>query len=179
MTGFFDAPAYDFLGSTVLTASAQTTASVAWTGSYDLLLVQVTVTSYSGSDIASLRFNGDAGTATTYSTRYLSSAAAATTFATNSSNQSASLARLFSQGTTLGRSALVAISNSSTAGVFKYGAVSSSWVGAGATAATAPPIDIGNFFYTGNQITSMLLLTAGGTVTMGAGTGFAVFGRAL
>jgi hypothetical protein len=173
---FSPIPSYEFLGSTILGSSAQTTALVAFPAR-DVLLVQVTVTSYSGSDIASLRFNGDTTAAATYSSRYLSSAAAATVF-TNQTNQSTNCARLFSQGTTMGRSALVAVSNSATA-VFKYGAVSSSWTAAGATAATSPPIDIGNWFYTGSQITSMVMVTAGGTITMGAGTGFAVFGRNL
>lgn len=173
---FSPIPSYEFLGSTILGSAAQTTAAVTFPAR-DLLLVQVMVTSYSGSDIASLRFNGDTTAATTYSSRYLSSAAAATVF-TNTTSQSTNCARLFSQGTTMGRSALVAITN--PASTFKYGAVSSSWTAAGATAATSPPIDIGNWFWTtAAQITSMVMVTAGGTITMGAGTGFAVFGRNL
>lgn len=163
---------YEFLGSTVLGSGAATTASVAF-DARDLLLVQIRVTGYGGSDIASLRFNGDTGA--NYSSRYLSSAAAATTFS-NNTFQSNTFARCFAVGVTTGRSALVAISNN--LGTTKCGAVSA-LTGTGAVA-TAPGLELGGFEWvnTAAQITSMLLVTAGGA-NLNTGTGFAVFGRNL
>lgn len=164
---------YDFLGSTVFTGSAQASAVVT-IPARDLLQIQVRVTGYSGGDIASLRFNGDSGA--NYWSRSISWAAAGTT-ATNTQNASATLARLFNQTTTNQRSATVGITNFTTTS--KVGNISAQT--SSNSAATIPVIEFGGFEWvnTTAQITSVQLLTAGGSITMPAGTGFAVFGRNL
>lgn len=164
---------YDFLGSTVFTSSQQASAVVA-IPPRDVLQIQVRVTGYSGGDIASLRFNGDTGA--NYWSRCISWAAAGTT-ATNAQNASATLARLFAQTTTLQRSATVGITNYATTS--KVGNISAQT--SSGSAGTIPVIEFGGFEWvnTSAQITSVQLLTAGGSITMPAGTGFAVFGRNL
>ena len=164
---------YEFLASTVLTSAAQTTGAISF-DARDLLLVQVRVTGYSGSDIASFRFNTDTGA--NYWSRYISAATGAVTL-TNAQNTSQSLARLFAAGTTLQRSALVNITNN--AGTSKVGRVEGQ-TSSGA-AATAPVIEWGGFEWinTSAQITSITMLTAGGSITLGIGSGFAVFGKNL
>lgn len=164
---------YDFLGSTVFTSSRQSSDVVA-IPARDILQIQVRVTGYSGGDIASLRFNGD--TAANYWSRYISWASGGTT-ATNAQNASQTLARLFAQTTTMQRSATIGLTNyQSTSKVGNVSAQTSS-----NSASTIPVTEFGGFEWnnTTAQITSIQLLTAGGSITMPAGTGFAVFGRNL
>jgi hypothetical protein len=162
----------DFLGSTVLAGSAVTTGALT-IEPRDLLCLLVRVTGYSGSDIASLRFNGDSGT--NYWSKGASAAAATTAFTVAAAQVSQTLARLFAAGTTLGRSGIVSITNFAT--TEKIGAVSGA-TGSGA-AATGGTLETNSFGWvnTTAQITSIELRTAGGSITMPAGTGFQVYGR--
>lgn len=166
---------FKFLGSTVLAASAVAT-SVVTIQSRDLLLIVVRVTGYSGAgDIASLRFNGDSGT--NYWSKPASSAAATTAITTPASTTGANLARLFAAATTQGRSANVSITNFTT--THKLGTVSGCTGSTGPTAGGTLEANAFGWTNTTAQITTIELRTAGGSVTMAAGTGFAVFGRDL
>lgn len=164
---------FEFLGGTELTGSAVTTGAVTLSATKDILAVQVIVTGYSGGgDIASFRFNGDTGA--NYWSRYIHTVAGGTTL-TNNQNASQTLARLFAITTTQRRSAWVSIINHTSHP--KVGAVSGQ-TSSGA-AATAAGVEFGGFEWvnTANQITSIEMRTAGGSITMPAGTGFAVWGR--
>lgn len=164
---------YDFLGSVKLASAAQTTGALT-IAPRDLLLLQVRVTGYSGGDIASLRFNGD--TAANYWSRHVSIAAAGVTM-TNAETASATLARLHPLTSTQQRSSIHAITNNATTS--KVGTVHAQ-TSSGA-AGTIPVLEFGGFEWvnTSAQITSITLLTAGGSITLSAGSGFAVFGRNL
>jgi len=169
--GFPIPPDWDYLGGLRLAGAAVTT-GVLSIRPRDELLVIVSVAGYSGGDIASLRFNGDAGA--NYWSRYISAAAGATTLV-NNQNVSQTLARLFALTTTLQRSALVKISNPATRS--KTGVV----LGQTSTgaAATAGGIEFGGFEWvnTTARINSVELRTAGGSITLNAGSGFQVYGR--
>lgn len=161
------------LGGLELSGSAVTTGALSF-AAYDLLRISVRVTGYSGSDIASFRFNGDSGA--NYWSRYISAAAGGVTL-TNAQNVSQTLARCFAVATTLQRSGtFLVINNSATSKVGCAAAQTSS-----GAAATAPVIEWGGFEWvnTSAQITSIELRTAGGANTMTAGTGFSVEGRNL
>ncbi|GEM_PF-3853222 len=161
------------LGGLVLGSAAVTT-GVLTIPAYDLLRVSVRVTGYSGSDIASLRFNADAGA--NYWSRYLSAAAGVATL-TNNVNVSQTLARLFAVGITLQRSGVFLITN--RAATSKVGC-SMGQDGSGA-AGTSAGLSFGGFEWvnTAAQITSIEMRTAGGSITLSAGSGFAVEGRNL
>lgn len=163
----------EFLGSTVLTGNAVTTGALT-IAARDLLMVEVRVTGYSGADIAGLRFNGDTGA--NYWSRYINSVAGGTVL-TNNQNVSQTLARMFALTTTLQRSAIVNITNNLSTS--KVGVVNGQ-TSTGA-AATAGAVEFGGFEWvnTAAQITSIEMRTAGGAITMPAGTGFAVWGRNL
>jgi hypothetical protein len=164
---------YEFLGSTVLTGSAATTGALT-IAARDLLLVQVRVTGYSGGDIASFRFNGDSGT--NYWWRCLNTVAGGVTW-TNQQAASATLIQLHPLTTTLQRSSLHAITNlASKSKVMTTTATTST--GSAATVGGGE-LGWGEWVNTTAQITSIELRTAGGSITMPAGTGFAVFGRNL
>jgi len=162
----------EFLGSTVLTGNATTTNTVT-IPARDILTIEVRVTGYSAGDIASLRFNGDAGA--NYWSRYISAVAGGVVLV-NNQNVSQALARLFALAVTTQRTGIVNITNLATTS--KVGVVNGQTsTGAAATAGT---IEFGGFEWvnTANQITSIAMLTAGGA-TMPAGTGFAVWGKNL
>lgn len=141
----------------------------------DELMIVVRIPSLSVADIPALRFNGD--TAANYWSRYITAATAAVTL-TNAQTASALMARLTGMSVTNGRTYQVVMSNklSATKLATVVGAT-----GSGAVA-TIPAVDItGSFEWvnTTAQITSVTLLTAGGTATMAASSGFVVFGRNL
>lgn len=163
-------PGYDYLGAYEFASSAASSAVLA-IAARDLLLVQVHVTGYGGTDIASLRFNGDTGT--NYTSRYISYAAGGTT-AANNQNVSQTMARMFALGVTVQRSALIGITN--RAAQPKVGTVNGQT--AVSSAATGLQIEFGGFQWqnTSAQITSMQMLCPGGQ-TLSAGTCIAVFGK--
>lgn len=161
------------LASVKLGAAAQTTGAISIQNSaaYDALMVVASITGYSGNDIASLRFNGD--TAANYWDRHLNAAAGGTVL-TNTQNVSSTLIRLGATGVTTGRIVTAMIQNAQASA--KEVSISVT-TGTGA-AATAGLFDVGHgeWINTTSVITSITMLTAGGTITMNAGTGFAVYG---
>jgi hypothetical protein len=164
--------AWEFLGSASLTAAATSLAS-GTLAARDELMIVARIVSLSVADIPALRFNGD--TAANYWTRYLTAATGVATVA-NAQTASALMARLSGVSVTNGRTFSVIMSNrlAST----KVGTVDAA-TGSGA-AATIPATDItGSFEWinTTAQVTSVTLLAAGGTATMGIGSGFVVYGR--
>jgi hypothetical protein len=161
----------DLLSAGVLGSAAATLQPTPTTfGARDQLLICLRVPSYGSADIASLRFNADAGA--NYWSRYLSAAAGVTSL-TNSVNVSQTLARLFATTTTLGRVAWIVISN--RAATSKVGRV----LGQTSTnaAGTSGTLEFGGFEWVNTvaQITQVELRTASGN-TMGAGTAIAVLG---
>jgi hypothetical protein len=167
-------PGFEPLGGLIL-ASAAVTTGVLTIPARNQLIVVVTVTGYSGADIASLRFNADAGA--NYWSRYNGSTAAAGTTFVNNTNVSQTLARMFGATQTTSRSALVKINNQLA--VSKAGCVSA--LSGSGTAATAGALEFGGFEWvnTTAQITTIEMRTAGGTLTLNAGSGFTVYGMNL
>lgn len=166
-------PGLERIGSAVLGSAAVTTGAIALPAR-DILIVVPRITGYSGSDIASLRFNADSTAA-----NYTSS------FVTASSGSPPTLARvnnagtlghipLASTGITLGRIAMCTISNfATTRKVVKIIELDEQSSTAAAT------IDIaggGVWLNTAAQITSIEMRTSGGSITMNAGSGFVVYG---
>lgn len=166
--GFAD---LEFLGSTRLAGAAVSTGALT-IAARDELLVKVIVTGYSGADIASLRFNGDAGA--NYNSRYIHSVAGGVVL-TNNQNVSQTLMRLFAIGVTTARSAWLAINNRlATAKGVQVNPFSPS-----GAAGTAPGVEFGGgeWVNTAAQITSIEMRTAGGANTLSAGSGLMVWGR--
>jgi hypothetical protein len=164
-------PTWTLIGTQKITASATSLGTISNIPAYDMLAVMVMITGYSGSDIASLRFNGD--TAANYSSRYISYATNSTT-GTNNFTSGATLIRL-GIATNKGRSAFALINNPAT--VSKVVSVHTQ-IGSGAatTEYLVTTEGGGEWNNTSSQINSIQVLTAGGSVTMNAGSGFAVFG---
>jgi hypothetical protein len=170
----------DFLGSIKITGSAAVTTGVLTlidpftgaAGTRDELIVVSRVTNYSGSgDVASFRFNADSGS--NYWDRYVNFAASSTTVV-NTQNVSQTLMRL-GIATTKGRSDEITISNLATQ--TKLCSVKTQ-IGSGAAGtAGVSAFGGGEWVNTSAQITSIEMRTAGGSVTMGVGSGFMVFGR--
>lgn len=160
------------LGSIRLSSSAVTTGVLTIPAREQLFLL-CNIAGYSGGgDIASLRFNGDTGT--NYWDRHITSVQGGVVLV-NTQNASTSLIRLAGNAVTTGRSVTVSIMN--LASVSKSVGISHVQTNTGA-AATVGGLDIGGgeWVNTSAQITSIEMRTAGGSVTMPAGTGFTVFG---
>jgi hypothetical protein len=160
----------EFLGSLRLSAAAVTT-GVLTIAPREKLFVDINIAGYSGGDIASLRFNGDAGA--NYWSRHITWATAGTT-ATDVPNAAATLIRLGGNAVTQGRSVTCSISNVAT--VSKYVGISHLQTGTNSTAVGVLNIGGGEWFNTTAQITSIEMRTAGGSITMPTGTGFSVYG---
>lgn len=159
------------LGSIRLSASAVTTGVLTIPAREQLYLL-INIAGYSGGDIASLRFNGDTGA--NYWSRHITSAAAGVTLVNNES-VSQTLLRLAGNTSTQGRSVSCSILNLAT--VSKAVGISHIQTNTGA-AGTAGLLNFGGgeWVNTSAQITSIEMRTAGGSITMPAGTGFTVFG---
>jgi hypothetical protein len=163
-------PGMERLGSLRLTGSAATTGVLTIPPREQLFLL-VNIAGYSGGDIASLRFNAD--TAANYWDRHLMSATGVATF-TNAQNASSTLIRLAGNAVTRGRTVQVSIMNLATAS--KPVAMSvCTLTGAAATVGDSD-VGWGEWVNTTAQITSIEMRTAGGSITMPAGTGFTVYG---
>jgi hypothetical protein len=159
------------LGSVRLSSSAVTTGALTIPAREQLFLL-INIAGYSNNDIASLRFNGDSGN--NYWDRHVTWAASGTT-ATNTQTTTTSLIRLAGNATQQGR--VVACSIMNLANVSKSVAISLLQTNTGAVG-TAGVMDVGGgeWVNTSAQITSIEMRTAGGSITMPAGTGFTVFG---
>jgi hypothetical protein len=178
------APASDgwvYLGSTVLASNASTTSTVTLSSTMDVLFIIVRVTGYTGTDIASMRFNGDTGQ--NYWDRHLQVAAGGTTLSDVECGSSTTgcgtatnrvLMRLGPNSVTTARTVFVTCGN--RAATSKVCDIRSQ-VGTG-TAATAGAMTWGGgeWVNTSAQISSIVLVTKGGN-SMLTGTGFVVFGR--
>lgn len=166
------ATAWTPLYTGALTVAATTLASPTFAGRDELWIV-VRVPSMSGADIPALRFNADSGT--NYWSRYITAAASTTTL-TNVPTASATMAKLSGISVAGSRNVDVVVANRSAGN--KIATVVSA-TGSG-VAATIPVVDISGAFEwinTTAQITAVTLLSAGGSQTMSAGTGMAIFGR--
>lgn len=166
----------EFLGSLRLSSAAVST-GVLSIPARERLTVHCNVAGYSGTDIASLRFNGDTGT--NYWDRHIvwNAAATAATIPTGGAtaqNLSTTLIRLAGNGVTTAQMVVVDIIN--ILGVSK--AVCMTVQTASGAAGTGGVLDIGGgeWVNTTAQITSVEMRTAGGTITMPAGTSISVFG---
>lgn len=161
---------FDFLGSTFLTAAANSTTVLTFPA-YAMLYIGVKVDGYGGGgDIASLQFNGDTGN--DYNSRYISVPAGTVTVQNTQFNPT-NFCRLFATTTTQGRTAWLVISNDLN---FDKNVDSSGKTATGA-AATAPTVEFGGCEWaTTTQITSLKLTTAGAG-TMNTSSGIQVFGR--
>jgi hypothetical protein len=178
------APASDgwvYLGSTVLASNASTTSTVTLSSTMDVLFIIVRVTGYTGTDIASMRFNGDTGQ--NYWDRHLQVAAGGTTLSDvecGSSTTGCGTAtnrvrmRLGPNAVTTARTVFITCGN--RAATSKVCDIRSQ-VGTG-TAATAGAMTWGGgeWVNTSAAISSVVIVTNGGN-SMLTGTGFVVFGR--
>jgi hypothetical protein len=161
---------------TIRMASAAATSSVLTIPPYEMLFFQFNLPGYGGSDIISLRFNGDTGT--TYTTNYVvQSTTLTTTPASPAITTGQTMLRLGGNAVAnLGRSGQGSIYNVSG----QQHLVTCTSITAGSlTASTpAPTISAGGGVWASaatTQITSIQLATPGGQ-TMLAGTSFAVWG---
>jgi hypothetical protein len=159
------------LGSIRLGSAAVTTGVLTIPAREQLFLL-CNIAGYSGGDIASLRFNGDTGA--NYWDRHLTAAAGGVTLV-NTQTASTTLIRLAGNAVTTGRSVAVSIMN--LAAVSKSVAIAPVQTNTG-TAATVGVMDIGGgeWVNTTAQITSIEMRTAGGSITLSAGSGFTVYG---
>lgn len=162
---------FEKLGSIRLSSSAVTTGVLTIPAREQLYLL-INIAGYSGGDIASLRFNGDTGA--NYWSRHITWASGGTT-ATDNPTASATLLRLAGNAVTQGRSVSCSIMN--LANVSKAVGISHIQTNTGA-AGTVGVLNIGGgeWVNTTAQITSIEMRTAGGSITMPAGTGFTVYG---
>lgn len=162
---------WEFLGSCFISIASSSCPTITITARQELQVI-ITITGYGGSDIASLRFNGDTGN--NYSSRYLDSGGTGVATLTNVQTLTTNFARLFGVAQTTGRSAEIVLSNN--AATEKLGSVNGiSGVGA---VGTVLNLSWGGFTWvnTSAQITSVQLITQGGS-TMTASSGIMIYGR--
>lgn len=156
-------------GSAVATSGAVTVAA------YDELMIVARIVNLSAADNVALRFNGDTGN--NYRSRYLVNDATSGTTLADVATATSNMARLSGiSDVTHQRAVTAVISNLS--GTSKLGTVQGAF-GSGSVS-TQTKIDLAGHFEWVNttaQITSVTMLTVGGTVTMAADSGFLVFGR--
>ena len=172
----------DFLGSSILSAGANSTPDLTLTyppgsgiaATRDLLIVLVRVASYGGSpdatgDIASLRFNGDSGA--NYWSRHLHYTLGAWI---DEPLPSQTLIRLAETNSRLSRNVYVQINNLATRG--KTCNIKNQTGTADAAVVGSVNVAGGEWVNLVDQITSIQLINQGAN-NMGAGTGFMVFGK--
>jgi hypothetical protein len=170
---------WEFLGSTVLGGAAVTTATLT-VAAKDELMIVFRVVSLSASDTVGVRFNGD--TAANYWWRGITSVKTATSGSApafvDTFTASTNRVVLYPLAGTTQLDGSMRVSN--RLATTKLCAIDAS-VGS-AAAATVPTTLItgsGEWINTAAQITSVVMLSTGGTATLAAGSGFAVFGRTL
>lgn len=166
-------PKLEFLGS-LGCVSACTSTGALQIPPRDVLFIVMKITGYTGADIESLRFNGDAGN--NYWWRHLESAAAASTFVNTESAAATNICQLAATGITGGRISTVWILNKPTLSK-RATILTGNITGA---AGTRGVINIGGceWVNTTSAITSIELRNAGANSFM-ADTEFGVFGRNL
>lgn len=174
MSGIFFPNGMERLGGLVLGGAAVTT-GVLTIPARDMLLVLMRVTGYSGTDIASLRFNADS-TVGNYTSSFVTATSATAPPVLARVNNAGTLGHIpaGSTGITTGRVAQYVISNFATTRK-----VATIQQGAEQTTTAAGTIDIfgfGEWLNTAAQITSIEMRTSGGTNTLSAGSGFEVYG---
>lgn len=170
---FFIPPGMERLNSVKLASSAVTTGAVA-IPPRDMLYMLITIAGYSNNDIASLRFNGD--TASNYWDRHITFAAGGAT-GTNVVNSATNLIRL--AGNAVQTARVVSCSIINILGITKSVGISHLQTNTASTTAGILDIGGGEWNNTAAQITSIEMRTAGGSITMPAGTGFVVYGTNL
>lgn len=171
-TGWKALDGWEFLGATQ-TASALVSTGAITIPARHLLLVAYRITSMSTSDVPALRFNADSGA--NYWDRIITSIAGGVVLV-NNQNVSQAFMRVGAPAGTPGSSGLVFISNLATSSKVAT-IMNNAATGAAGTAGSLGVAGGGEWVNTVNQITSVELRKALGTGTMGANTGFAVFGR--
>lgn len=176
MSGFSFPPNMERLGSLKLGGSAVTT-GVLTIPARDVLLVICRVTGYSGTDIASLRFNADS-TITNYTSSFITGTSASPPVLARVNNVGTlGHIPIASTGITVGRTAIISISNFAT--TRKVCKIDSSDEQTSTTAGTIDINGYGEWLNTAAQITSIEMRTSGGSNTLNAGSGFVVYGANL
>jgi hypothetical protein len=156
------------LGAVRFTASAQSSA-ILTIPPYEILTVYFNITGYSGSAIASLRFNNDS-TASRYSSSY------SPLTSTTKTNTLGTFA-----GAKLGQNA-VTVERSGQIIIYNYLDTTHIWICTSTTqasATSAPVTSVGSGNYVSSsaaQITQIQMITDTSGITMPAGTGFVVYG---
>lgn len=166
-------PGLKRIGSIQLASAAVTTGALQ-IPACSILIVVATVTGYSGSDIASLRFNADSTIANYGSTWKTQTNAAPPVNAQVANNGSLGHITLGSAGITTGRIVTVTITNLS--GLRKFMHMESAIESTTTTEGTADIKGWGEYTVTAGQITSIEMRTSGGANTLNAGSGFIVYG---
>lgn len=168
---------FEFLGSLRMPAAGVST-GVLQIPPRERLMILCNIAGYSGNDIASLRFNGDAGA--NYNWRYITTAAVpATQGAAQQMNAAwsaaaATLLQLAGVGVTQGRTVTVDVMN--ILNIPKACAVTDYTFSGVAATPGSLIYGGGEWVNTTAQITSVEMRTAGGSITMPAGTSIACFG---
>jgi hypothetical protein len=159
------------LDKTKLLANANTTRTLTWSGTWDMLKIEVWIPGYAGSDVGSLRFNGDTGA--NYWNRFDSNAAALATFTGADAGNSADTWFRLGTATNTQRKATVRIGNLATKSKLIDGTVQ---IGTGTTTVGTIHVGLaGEWNNAVSPITSLIMGTPGG-VNMLAGTGIAAWG---
>lgn len=168
MTGLIIPERMEYLGSIKL-GSAAASSSVLSIAAREMLLIQFNIPGYGGSDIASLRFNGDTGA--NYNSSYITWTTAAPGAPTNTLS------------TTMFRLGANAVGNQRSGQVTVYNVLGTQHIvtcmsATQSASGTAPATSVGSGNWnsaSSAQITSIQMLTPGGA-TMSAGSEFVVFG---
>jgi hypothetical protein len=155
----------------ILSASVQQFPTSLRVNPQSIIWLEINISGYGGTDVASLRFNGDSGT--NYWSRFITAAQGTSTLS-NVENVSDTLIRL-GPTTNKGRSALVRITN--FAGKTKVVNILNT-IGSGlaGTASTITLAGSGEWINLTDPIQTIDILTQGGTVTMLTGSSVALLG---
>jgi hypothetical protein len=174
-----DFQSLEYLGSTFISVAAASTNTIT-IAARDYILCRSRITSYAGGgDIAQYRFNADA-TAANYQTRYIVFSNAATpavssvNFCSTGCSAAATGIPLGDASITVGRNNELECSNRLSNN--KVCQLRHSWESTSSTVFNSTAIGYAEWFNTSAQITTVQLVTLGG-VNMGAGSGFACFGK--
>jgi hypothetical protein len=174
------------IGGTKLASAAVTTGAIT-VPPVDIIFLVCSITNYSGADVASLRFNGDSGA--NYAYKHLDSVTDSTTVYTAATATMSTISNVSGTGdTSIPLGALTAqkprivhcwiqnqlavakpLAFQTATGV---GSVTIGSVG-------FPDVGYAEWINTTAQITSIEMRTRGGSITLSAGSGFAVFGLNL